>query len=165
MKVVSNASPLISLARLGQLDGLQTLFDVIHISTEVHHEVIVAGAGMPGAEAIAAASWIQVSEIVDAAAVNTLAVETGLGVGEVSAVILAQELAADIVLMDERRGRRLATNRGLAVAGCVGILEELFRRGEITDLPHIYRQLPRQGVRIDLATLQRSLSRLNLPPL
>ena len=53
MNVVSNASPLITLARIGRLDSLRKLFTVVHIPVEVYHEVVTAGAGMPGAAAVA----------------------------------------------------------------------------------------------------------------
>ena len=48
-----------------------------------------------------------------------------------SAVFLAKELAADLVLLDERKARRFAQQEGLTVAGCIGILEDLFERGRI----------------------------------
>jgi predicted nucleic acid-binding protein len=80
-------------------------------------------------------------------------------------VLLAKELQADLVLMDEWKGRRLATESGLAVVGCIGILEELYRREEITDLREAYEELLRQGIRLDLRTLQVSLKRFNLPAL
>lgn len=90
---------------------------------------------------------------------------SGLGAGETSSVLLAKEIGADLVLMDEWKGRRLAKELGLAVAGCVGILEELYRRGEIEDLRQAYEELLRQGIRIDLGTLQGSLKRFDLPAL
>ena len=61
MKVVSNASPLITLARVGHLESLHKMYDLIHISTEVYNEVVIAGAGMPGAAAVSKADWIRVS--------------------------------------------------------------------------------------------------------
>ena len=51
-KAVSNASPLISLARVDQLNGLRELFEVVYVSVEVYTEFVFAGAGMPGASAI-----------------------------------------------------------------------------------------------------------------
>ena len=47
--VVSNSSPLITLARAGQLDLLRQLFGQIHIAEEVRQEVVVRGAGRPAA--------------------------------------------------------------------------------------------------------------------
>jgi predicted nucleic acid-binding protein len=162
VKVVSNASPLIALARIGQLESLRKLYAVVHISTEVHSEVVTAGAGKPGASSVSRADWIKVMPVQDANALAKAISVTGLGAGETSAVVLATELQADLVLMDEWKGRRLATESGLAVVGCVGILEELYRRGEIQDLRQVYEKLLRQGLRIDLRTLQASLKQFNL---
>jgi predicted nucleic acid-binding protein len=92
-------------------------------------------------------------------------VSTGLGVGEVSAIFLAKELPADLVLLDERRARRFAQEEGLAVAGCIGILEDLFERGELKDLRAAYQELIRHKARIDRQTLQSSLGKFNLRPL
>lgn len=89
----------------------------------------------------------------------------GLGAGETSAVQLAKELGIELVLMDEWRGRRLAKQAGLAVVGCVGILEELYRRGTLADLRQAYQELLNQNIRIDLRTLQSSLKQFNLSPL
>ncbi len=52
MIVVSNSSPLITLARTGPLDLLRQLFGPIHIAEEVRQEVVVRGAGRPAAEAV-----------------------------------------------------------------------------------------------------------------
>ena len=67
--------------------------------------------------------------------------------------------------MDERKGRRLALEQGLSVVGCIGILEEMHRRGEIKDLRQIYQELMRQNIWVDLRTLQASLRQLGLKSL
>jgi predicted nucleic acid-binding protein len=67
--------------------------------------------------------------------------------------------------MDERKGRSLALEEGLSVVGCVGLLEEVYRRGEIKDLRQIYEELLRQNMRVDLRTLQASLRKLGLKAL
>jgi predicted nucleic acid-binding protein len=67
--------------------------------------------------------------------------------------------------MDERKGRRLAIDEGLAVVGCIGILEELYRRGDIKDPRQSYQELLRQNIRIDLRVLQGSLKQFGLASL
>jgi predicted nucleic acid-binding protein len=57
--VVSNSSPLITLARVEQLDLLRHLFGRVHIANEVHHEVVIRGAGRVAASAVGTADWIQ----------------------------------------------------------------------------------------------------------
>jgi predicted nucleic acid-binding protein len=165
VKVVSNASPLITFARIGHLDSLHRLYEAVHIPTEVYNEVVIAGAGMPGAAAIAKADWIHVSAVQDTESLAKTILKTGLGAGEISAIFLAKEMAADVTLMDEWKGRRLAIEEGLAVVGCIGILEELYRRKEIKDLREVYQELLRQSIRVDLRTLQSSLGQFKLPVL
>lgn len=137
----------------------------LYISTEVYNEVVIAGAGMPGSSAVSRAEWIRVSAVHDTEALADAMASIGLGAGETSAVQLAKELGIELVLMDEWRGRRLAKQAGLAVVGCVGILEELYRRGTLADLRQAYQELLNQNIRIDLRTLQSSLKQFNLSPL
>jgi predicted nucleic acid-binding protein len=63
--VVSNASPLIILARIGHLQLLADLYGRVVIPSEVHDEVVVAGRGRPGSEEAREASWIDVRPITD----------------------------------------------------------------------------------------------------
>jgi predicted nucleic acid-binding protein len=90
---------------------------------------------------------------------------TGLGAGELSAVFLARELSADLVLLDELKARRYAQRESLPVIGCIGILEHLYQKGELKDLREAYQELIQHKTRIDLRTLQSSLAMFNLPPL
>jgi predicted nucleic acid-binding protein len=60
-----------------------------------------------------------------------------LGAGEQEAIRLAQLLTADMLLIDERKGRSEAVVRGLVVAGTLNILETAARRGLIELAPTI----------------------------
>jgi predicted nucleic acid-binding protein len=156
---------LISLARIGHFDLLPKLFERVLISTEVYNEVVVVGAGMPGANQVSHASWIDVVPVWNAAALSLALKETGLGALELSAVLLARELGADLVLLDECKARRYAAVQEMPVIGCIGVLERLFRGGHLSGLREAYIWLLAERVRIDLATLQHSLKKFNLPPL
>lgn len=134
MTVVSNSSPLINLARIGCFDLLPKLYGRVYISREVYNEVAVDGAGLPGATQVAQAAWIEVSPVQDTDGLASAIAETGLGVGELSAVALATEMSAGLVLIDEWKARRYAQREGLPVIGCVGILEDLYEQGKLTDL-------------------------------
>jgi predicted nucleic acid-binding protein len=60
---VADSSPLIILARLDCLDLLKKLFSPLYISTEVHGEVVISGAGLPGSSEVEKAEWIEVKEL------------------------------------------------------------------------------------------------------
>lgn len=72
MKVVSNASPLINLARIGRLDLLPRIFGYLFIPEAVWQEVVVEGQGQPGAEEIRLANWIERKNVTNYHLVHSL---------------------------------------------------------------------------------------------
>ena len=59
MIVVSNTSPIINLAAIGQLGLLQHLYSTIAIPQAVYHEIVVKGHGQAGATEIEASKWFE----------------------------------------------------------------------------------------------------------
>ncbi len=165
MIVLADSSPLISLASIGRLELLRQLFQRIHIADEVREEVVARGAGRPGAEAVQRASWVEAHPALPPDELLALRTRHALGAGEIATVLVARALRAQLVIMDDRTARRLAQSSGLAVMGCVGILEAAFRRGLAPDLREDYRQLLAHGVWIDPQLLDESLARCGLQPL
>lgn len=55
--------------------------------------------------------------------------------GERAAILLAQELNANLLLLDEMKARRLATERGLVITGILGILDQEAASMKLIDLP------------------------------
>ena len=127
MIVVCNATPIIALAAVGQLDLLRAVYGEILIPDDVFHEVAVAGAGEPGAHEVTEAGWIKRQTVHNAALVNALGLE--LDLGEAEAIALAVEQSAGLILLDERRGRHAAARLGLTVAGTLGVLIAAKDRG------------------------------------
>jgi predicted nucleic acid-binding protein len=165
VKIVADSSPLITLAKIAQLEILPQLYRLILITPEVYGEVAVTGAGLAGAAEIAAVEWIQVHSLKDTARLAGAQQELGLGIGEVSAILLAIELGADAIVMDDRDGRKAAWKMGVDTIGCVGVLEEAFRLKLIPDLRAVYRQLFVAGAFVSRRILEQSLKDCNLPPL
>ncbi len=98
MSAVSNASPLIALARIGQFALLHDLFDHILIPMAVWQEVVAQGTDRPGSaecEAAADAGWLECRAIQDAWAATLL--QAHLGPGESEAIVLARESSAYIL--------------------------------------------------------------------
>jgi hypothetical protein len=163
--VVSNSSPLITLARIGQLNLLQQLFGRIHIAREVWEEVVVRGAGRPAAEAVSNAGWIDIHPPAEAIELAALRSRQALGTGELATILLAQTIHADLAIIDERAARRLGQSQGLVVMGCVGLLERGHRLNFVPDLRQAYSHLLERGIRVDPQILNQSLNSLGMPPL
>jgi predicted nucleic acid-binding protein len=89
----------------------------------------------------------------------------GLDLGELSALTLAKEIQADLILLDDLAARRIAQRDGLRVQGTVGILEACFARGHLRDLRHAYQELLHRGVYLDRVFLNARLAIHNLKPL
>lgn len=120
MKVVVNATPLISLALLGRLSLLKQMFEEVIVPLAVHEEVVVHGVGRPGSEALAAADWLTVMPIDASVAIEPLLL--GLDAGELEVLLLARQITPDWVIVDERLARSVAFALGLPVKGTLGIL-------------------------------------------
>lgn len=155
--------PLIILAKLDCFHLLQRLYSTLSISSEVYREVVVAGAGLPGATQVKAATWINVKSLHDPVTLAAAKKKIRLGVGELSTIILAKEMGANVVLLDDHKARQFARAERLQVRGTVGILETLYRRGHLTDLRTAFQRLLSSNVYIDRRLLNRRLQSVGLP--
>jgi predicted nucleic acid-binding protein len=165
VSVVADSSPLVILTKLGCFNLLNRLFPRVYISPEVHYEVVIAGAGLPGASEVSKAEWIEVRAIQNPAGLYSAQRKYGLGPGEMSSILLAKELRANPLLLDDYRARTLAKAEGLEILGSVGLLETFYLRRYLIDLRSIFRQLLTHNVYIDQRLLDRRLRSLGLPPL
>jgi len=154
MIVVSNSSPLIALAKIGKLYILGELFKEIIIPKAVWNEVVVKGKGKPGAEEVEKAEWIKVKEVRDKLSVEVLKGE--IEIGEAEAIILAKELNADLLIMDEKIPRIIAESIGLRVIGSLAILYIAKKRGLIKeDFDEIVKELRARGIRFSDDVINR----------
>ena len=168
MIVASNASPLIILAKISYFHLPQRLFNEITISEEVWDEVVIKGAGLPGStetEAASQSGWIHIAQLANSAQLTAWRNQYSLGAGELSTILLAKEIQADVALIDERGARLLAQSEGVPVLGTVGVLELGYRRGEVADLRLAYQTMIAQGAHINQQILNQSLAGFNLPPI
>ncbi|WP_297072991.1 DUF3368 domain-containing protein [Thermococcus sp.] len=145
MKVVSNSGPLIALAKVGKLYVLRELFGKIIIPRAVWIEVVEKDRGKPGSDEVASAEWIEVVEVKDRLSVDILRSE--IEIGEAEAIVLAKELDADLLLLDEKIPRIIAKSLGLNVTGSLAVLFLAWKRGLIDeDIDDLIRELRSKGV-------------------
>jgi predicted nucleic acid-binding protein len=139
MKVVCNSGPLITLSKLSKINLLKELYGTIIIPEKVRYEIVIQGRGAAGAEEVANASWINVQTVKNKLAVELL--RERLDAGESEAIVLAMESKADLLLMDEARGRRISEGRGIKLIGTLGLLAVAKKRGLITQIKPLLEQL------------------------
>ena len=122
MIVVSDTTPLISLLKIKRIGLLEKLFGEVVIPQAVFTELTVDIRFAEEAEVIKNEKFISVKEVSNMASVNILKRATGLDQGESEAIILSDEIQADILLMDEAKGRKISDQMGIHIMGTIGIL-------------------------------------------
>ena len=155
MIVVSNTTPFSELAKVGRMDLLGDIFGKVIIPQEVYNEITTGT--HPAVNAVKSANWIEVLSIRNSQQVSILQSETNLDLGECAAIILAEELGADRVLIDEWAARKVAKSRHLPVTGTVGILLIAKHQGLIESVKPVLDELMAQGKRISQQLYQEVL--------
>ncbi len=122
--VISDTSPLCYLVCIGEVELLPRLFETVFVPQAVLDELRHPKAPTLVQQWMATLpEWLQVREPA------VLLPELDLDPGETAALSLAKEFADSLLIMDERKGRRLAQENGVLVVGTLGLLEEADRRG------------------------------------
>lgn len=117
--IVADSSPLIGLARIGQLHLLPQLAARVVIPAFVWDEVTNAKENSPGAREILAQTSFEILPVAYDETKNLLPL---VDRGEAEAIALARLLPNSLLLIDERRGRRVAESLGVRRIGTLGLL-------------------------------------------
>ena len=124
MIVISDTSAITNLAAIQYLQLLPQLYNQVTIPEAVYRELVEIDPPVPGTFEVQTAPWLEVRQVVSRTVVERLQVEVRLDPGESEAIALALELNADLLLIDERRGRTEANRLGVRITGLLGILVE-----------------------------------------
>jgi predicted nucleic acid-binding protein len=105
------------LAAPSDFDLLRQIYGTLLIPPAVYREVAERGAAYPVQSAVLSAlgQWISLADAPDAASVQRLKMECRLDLGESEAIVVAESLGNDCLLMDEQRGVRGARSWGMIV--------------------------------------------------
>ena len=124
---VVNSTPLISLHDIGMLTVLSRMYNHVWIPQGVYEEVCVDGDILQSA--LLAFPNFSIERITNESAKRYF--KTALHKGEVEVMILADEIKADICIIDDKLAREYAKHLGLAVTGTLGLLVKAKSRGLI----------------------------------
>jgi len=156
--VLTDASPLIGLARVDGLPWLQALFGAVWMPPQVYAEVITSH-GFDGEASIVAAidaGWLKISS-----ASPTQPDLPDLDEGEAACIRLA--LASQtpaLLLMDERAGRAVAQEHGLRVAGTAAVIGMAKKSGQIVCAKDVFARLHASDFRISAQVISTVLRRV-----
>ncbi len=132
MIVVSDTTPLISLLKIGRIDLLEKLFGQVFIPQAVFEELTRDERFEVEANQIRQKQFIIVKMVQNPKAASILKRATGLDQGESEAIVLTDELMADLLLMDEAKGRTVSSQMGLKIMGTIGLLMAAYEEKELT---------------------------------
>lgn len=140
MIVVPDAGPLIYLGGAGHLELLRSLYTEVIVPRIVLEEVVVSGSGLPGADAVADATWLKVEDVAPDRDLLEL-----LDPGEAAAIPLAARLRATL-LADDADARTIARKRGLLVVGTLGVLLAAKRKRLIVEVAPVINRMETLGM-------------------
>jgi predicted nucleic acid-binding protein len=155
--VIADAGPLIALSRVHQLDLLHSLFGAVAITEQIRSEALDGG-HFPGQDAIAAAlqaGWLR-SHVIDLT--DWRAHVPGVDEGEASAMRLAAQYAAPLLIIDDRAGRAEARARNFAVMGVAAVVGLARRQGLVALAAPILDAMRANGYYIGVDVIAAVLS-------
>jgi predicted nucleic acid-binding protein len=152
--VVADASPIHYLILIDAVHALSRLFEKVYVPVEVRNELV-----RERTPAIVR-NWIERPpkwmEIMAAPVTYDEGSLAALDAGERAAILLAESIRADLLLIDERIGARQARTRGLAVTGTLGLLELASKAG-LLRLRDVFPRLQKTNFRYPIGALEKLL--------
>lgn len=131
MIVISDTTPIIALLKANCLELLEKLYGKVLVPEAVYRELTENTVFAQEAETIKTISFLAVVAVENVKSVSVLRSVTGLDAGESEALIMYDEQKADLLLMDEHKGRSVARKLNVRFIGTVGILLLAYDKGMI----------------------------------
>ncbi len=133
--IIADASCLIVLQNIRELSLLQKLFGEVLITAEVAEEF---GLDLP--------EWIKIKPIQSAAKQNFLSLI--LDEGEASSIALCLEIADALLIIDEKKGRRIAQELEIKIIGTLGVILRAKNEGLVDSMTDLLEKLEQADFRI-----------------
>ena len=153
MIVVADTSPICYLILIGEIKVIYSLFDSLYLPQAVYDELNDEGTPqvvkewlqqLPQQVRVIASSEIKVASL------------SHLHRGEYEAILLAETIQAELIIIDDKAGRKSAKQRGLNVTGLLGVLK-LASTKNLVDFTTAIEQLKATDFRVSPSLLQSLL--------
>lgn len=144
MIIVTNSTPLISLSKIRKINLLQQLFGKVFVPFAVYNEVSIQGQGKAGWDL---PDYIEMRQVENKMASEFL--QAQLDYGESEAIVLAKEMNADLLVLDEKKARSIAKLNGITVIGTIGVLQKAKDEGNINSIKDCLDRMIQSGIWID----------------
>ncbi len=156
LKIISNTTPIITFLGLEKLNLLQELYQEIIIPLAVFEEIEL-GKEKPFYTDLTQFNWIKIKNVQNQEAVRYL--ETILDRGEAEVIVLAQEINADVIIIDERLARNYANIQNIAYTGSFGILLKAKQQGLISEIKPLLQKAQNNGIRMNERIINEILNK------
>ncbi|KAB8315430.1 DUF3368 domain-containing protein [Tolypothrix campylonemoides VB511288] len=153
MIVVSDTSPICYLLLIDHIRILRELYGVVIIPQTVADELNASESPSVIRDWIAKPpDWLQIQPV---ETLQNVELEK-LDPGEREAILLAEKLKADLVILDDKAARRVALKRDLRIIGLLGILKDAAKSG-LLDLRIVFDDLREVGFWVAPSLLEQLL--------
>ncbi len=158
MIVIVDASTFIGLSMVNKLSLLSSLFKEVVLPNAVYEEI----SGGKGVKEIRSFKNIKVVGVNDKATVELML--ESYGRGEAELLVLAKELNANLLLIDELKARKAARRAGFKVMGILGLLLSAKEKGFIKTIKPLIQRLQKKDFRLSRRVIEEVLNQAGETP-
>ena len=156
-KIICNTTPILSLLKLNKIDLLKELYGIVIVPFAVFQE-IEEGKEKPYYQDLTSLDWIDIRNIMNPHSKENL---IDLDDGEAEVLILAKEIDADLVILDEIIGRRYAKRFDINLTGTIGVLLKAKEKGLITSIKILMEELVEKGTWLNPKLISKVIKMAN----
>jgi predicted nucleic acid-binding protein len=141
--IISDSTTVITLLNIDRLDILTNLFSLVYLPQMVYDEVVIEE------QIVIDESFFVVKKIEDKKLYKILS--KSLDAGECEAIVLAKEMDLSLII-DEKKGRKIASNFGINIFGFIGLLILNYKNGLLSreDTVDVFYRAKEQGFRVGI---------------
>ena len=142
--IISDSTTIITLLNIDRLDVLKNIFSSVYIPSKVYDEIVIEE------QIVLDKSFFITKEIEDKKLYKLLT--KSLEAGESEAIVLAKEMELSLII-DEKKGRKIASNLGINIFGFIGLLVLNYKKELLTkeDTLDVFYMAKEQGFRVGLS--------------